>query len=362
MKTGTQLNSLAERITTEAKSKRDYVADTRKLSFTNAGEVLVETMQGPRAFTPTRHCVQQIAGRCGIPAKYVERMQQGHPELLAQNINHWFAKQPERRMLRTLDNGTRVARAFLSERYRPLDNYDLANAVLPKLAAAGCRVESAELTEHRLYIQAVTPKLEDIIAARRAEGTGHRIGEANDVVQAGLVISNSEVGCGAVKIEPMIFRLVCRNGLILPTALRKYHVGRAGNGDEGEDGNPLFTENTLRLTDKAFWAQVCDVVDGALDEIKFRKAVSDISAKADGKSVGNPLDVVEVLTNRIGLNEAEQKNVLEHLTTGGSLDLWGVCNAVTRAAEDSESYDRAVDLERAGALVLEMKPSDFAKN
>lgn len=367
MKTGTALNTLAERILVEAKSKRDYIADTRKLVMEPDGKIgarIGTDGRGYSSFTPTRLCQDQIANRCGIPSKYAERMRTEAPKLLANNVNHWFNANPEKRMLRCFDNGNKVARAFLSDRFRPLDNYDLANTILPKLTQAGCQVISAELTERRLYIQAATPKLEDVIAARRAEGTQHVIGEVRDIVQAGIVISNSEVGCGAVKIEPMIYRLVCRNGLILPDALRKYHVGKAGNGDDGndEDGNRLFSDRTMKLTDQAFWAQVCDVVDGALNEIKFRQAVTDISAKADGKSVGNPVDIVEVLTTRLDLSDTEQKNVLQHLTTGGSLDLWGVTNAVTRAAEDCESYDRAVDLERAGSVVLQMKPSDFARN
>jgi len=362
MKTGTPLSALAERITNEAKSKRDFVADTRKLFFDATDGNVVIHGESDRRFKPTQLCLNQIASRVGIPAKYMERMHNGHDDLLAQNINHWFAAAPEKRMLRCLDNGNKVARAFLSDRFRPLDNYDLANAILPKLADAGCEVKSCELTERRLYIQAVTPKLEDVIKARKAEGTQHRIGETNDVVQAGIVISNSEVGCGAVKIEPMIFRLVCRNGLILPNSLRKYHVGRAGNGDESEDGNELFSTETRKLSDRAFWAQVCDVVDGSLNEIKFRAKVREIEQKADGKSLGNPVDVVEVATRVLELSEGESKNVLQHLVEGGSLDLWGLTNAVTRAAEDCESYDRAIELERAGATVLEMKPQDFAKN
>lgn len=350
MKTGTPLNTLAQRIITEAQSKRDYIADTRKLNFSQEGEVIVDVQGENRIFKPTPLCIQQIASRVGIPAKYVERMQQGHGDLLSQNINHWFVSQPERRMVRTFDNGTKTARAFLSDRYRPLDNYDLSNVILPKLAAAGCEVKSCELTERRLYIQAVTSRIEGEI-------------KKGDVVQAGIVISNSEVGCGAVKVEPMLYRLVCLNGMISGDSIRRYHVGRAGNGDDNqEDGNPLFSDHTMKLTDKAFWAQVCDVVDGSLSQLKFNAKIQEIREKADGKSVGNPVDVVEVLANRLELSETEQKNVLQHLTTGGSLDLWGVTNAVTRAAEDCESYDRAIELERAGAVVLGMKPSDFAAN
>ena len=34
-----------------------------------------------------------------------------------------------------------------------------------------------------------------------------------DIVQAGIIISNSETGLGAVCIQPLIYRLVCSNGV-----------------------------------------------------------------------------------------------------------------------------------------------------
>ena len=355
MKLGTPLSALAERIINEAKSKRDFVADTRKLEMTPDANIrfILGNVAETGIFKPTRLCQDQIAGRVGIPAKYAERMRAEAPELLARNVNHWFAANPEKRMLRCLDNGNKVARAFLSDRFRPLDNYDLANAILPKLAGAGCEVKSCELTERRLYIQAVTTH---ISAEVESAGVG-------DTVYAGIVVSNSEVGCGAVRIEPLIYKKRCMNGLILPNSLRKYHVGRAGNGgDEGsEDGNELFSTETRKLSDRAFWAQVCDVVDGSLSQIKFDKAV-DRLREATTKQLGNPVDVVEVTERVLELSEGEGKSVLEHLTKGGDLSLYGLLNAVTRTAEDAESYDRAIELERAGAIVLEMKPQDFAKN
>ena len=49
-----------------------------------------------------------------------------------------------------------------------------------------------------------------------------------DVVQAGVVVSNSEVGCGMLSVQPLAFRLVCSNGLIASDRmLRKTHVGRS---------------------------------------------------------------------------------------------------------------------------------------
>lgn len=31
-----------------------------------------------------------------------------------------------------------------------------------------------------------------------------------DIVQAGFVVSNSEIGLGALKVEPLVYRLICK--------------------------------------------------------------------------------------------------------------------------------------------------------
>jgi hypothetical protein len=101
-------------------------------------------------------------------------------------------------MLRTLDG---KVRAVLSERYRRLDNFDLAEqrAAHPAGQLPEVRFESVELTETRMYLKCVTPRLKYEMAP-------------GDVVQAGVVISNSEVGQGTLSVQPLLFRLVCRNG------------------------------------------------------------------------------------------------------------------------------------------------------
>ena len=36
-----------------------------------------------------------------------------------------------------------------------------------------------------------------------------------DTVQGGVIISNSEVGLGAVSVQPLLYRLVCTNGMVV---------------------------------------------------------------------------------------------------------------------------------------------------
>jgi len=71
-----------------------------------------------------------------------------HPDVLASTVNALFQREPDQRMIRTLDGRVR---AFLSDRYRPLDNDELAEVVFPTLANLDVEILSCEITERRLY-------------------------------------------------------------------------------------------------------------------------------------------------------------------------------------------------------------------
>src|SRR5262245_14401480 len=103
----------------------------------------------------TNYAHGQLSQHLGIPKAYYDRMRAEQPALLAGNVNTWFkADATNKRMLRTLDG---QVRAVLSPKYRPLDNFDLANVVLPTLIDRKAEIVSAELTETRMYIKAILP-------------------------------------------------------------------------------------------------------------------------------------------------------------------------------------------------------------
>ena len=69
----------------------------------------------------------------------------------------------------------------MSNRYRRIDNLDIASIVLPVLQdMEGMHFESCQLTESRMYIKVVNTRLEAEVVP-------------GDIVQSGIIISNSEV-------------------------------------------------------------------------------------------------------------------------------------------------------------------------
>jgi hypothetical protein len=358
---GKTLPQLAAQIKHEREAKHDFRAPTTQLRYEpndRMGEIAWKVGKTRYEAEPTNHCMRQICERSGIPKQYADKMTGDNCELLAQNVNWWWQHAPEKRMLRTLMNGESIARAFVSEIYRPMDNYDLAEVVLPKLEQVGCKVLSSQITETRLYIQAATPRMElDLNALRKS---GKRLSEI-EPVQAGIVISNSEVGAGSLSLDRMLYFLSCFNGAIAARAFRRHHVGRRGDAlFELEEAAEYYSDKTKEMDDRVLWNKVRDVVDGMFTMDGFTSLVQKF---ADAGNVRiDATEAIEEITKRFQLVEGEKNSVLNHLIEGGDLSVYGLSAAVTRASTDVESYDRAVELERVGGEIIELPQTIWSNN
>jgi hypothetical protein len=203
----------------------------------------------------------------------------------------------------------------------------------------GAEVISCDITETHLYLKVLNKKL-------KAEVT------PGDVVQAGMVISNSEVGLGSLKVEPLAYRLVCKNGLIVKDFTQKrYHVGRQIETEE-DAAYELYSDETLRADDRAFFMKVQDTVRCAVEEAKFIMTVDRLRETKTESTGPDPVKTVEVLADRYLLNQNERGSILRYFVMGADSSRYGLIQAVTRASQDSEDYNRATQLERLGGELL----------
>jgi len=278
---------------------------------------------------------------------------------LIHNVNTWIAShEGEKRMVRTLDGNTR---AFLSDAYRPLENVDLAQAILPVLLDTGkYDIMSCEVTDRKLYIKVVGKAL-----ARELAKTGNYLGDGRHqivrVVYPAVTISNSEVGFGQLSIQQAIYDSGCSNLATMgERALKRRHVGARHNMLSDELVSQL-SDDTRRKTDEALWAQVRDVVAGGFNEAKFNELVDTIEGAREDK-IDREADVVEVVKvagQKLGFTETEGKGVLQALIEGADLSRFGLYNAITAYSQGVESYDRATELERIGGNVIELPRQDW---
>jgi hypothetical protein len=346
MKAGRTLQELAVELQRQASAKRDFIVNTQAMMMEETAELFSITkplesgMREVNPFAMTDLFHRQLGGVLDIPSKYYDRMRKEQPGLLHWNVNWWLGKMDSTHMVRTLDN---TARAFLSNRYRRLDNYEIAQAVLPVFSEMrDARVDSCEITENRMYLKVVNTRMEAQVVP-------------GDIVQAGVMVSNSEVGLGSVSVMPLVYRLVCSSGMIVnDLGQRKLHVGRMN-----EESWELFSDQTIQADDTAFMMKLADITRTALDEARFNQVVDRLRQAAEAPLTAPVSRVVEITGKTYGFTQNEQDNIMFHLIAGGELSLYGLGNAVTRASQDVESYDRATDMERTGWTIANMPRNEW---
>ena len=152
-----------------------------------------------------------------------------------------------------------------------------------------------------------------------------------DVVQSGILISNSETGLGSVSVMPLIYRLVCSNGMIANDfGKRKYHTGTT---NESDDNFEIYRSETIIADDNAFIMKLQDIVRATADKVQFDHIVSTMRKGTEAKiTSSNVPAVVELTAKTFGIQEKESHGVLDHLIRGEELSLYGLANAVTRQA------------------------------
>jgi hypothetical protein len=347
MKQGKQsIVELAKEIQRQADSKVDYIAPAKRMEVIANGSVsLMLDRSDVTNKIPLNHIAsRQLGDKVGIPAKYFDRMLSDAPDLFATNVNHWLGNSNANHMIRTLDGDVR---AVLSDRYQRIDNIDIGNEILPILmnSLSGLEIASCEITEKKMYIKAIMPQMQADV-------------KVGDTVQAGISITNSEIGHGMFEVAPFIMRLVCLNGMkVNDAAFGRRHLG--ARTDVNDAVYNVLSNETLKADDKAFMLKARDVVTAAFEEKLFLQHVDALRQTTERKILGNPVKAVEVLAKNNGLLQGEQDGILRKLIEGADLSQYGMVQAVTAFSQDVQSYDRASDFEELGGKIVTLTDQEW---
>jgi hypothetical protein len=331
---------------------------------------------------PTSIFDEGVSRRFDIPMKYVRTMRAQVPSdlqemekaaawspnwdagtLLDQNVNYWLAADPNRRHLvrgfmkhsiGSPADEKGIARAFLSDRYRTIDNYDVLMATLAGIKQAGVEVdvEGGDLSDRRMSLRLTCPEVtayaDEILGGYRSPFTGDT-GSDNPTVFAGLVVKNSETGGGAFTIVPRIVVQVCNNGLqMTKDAVRAVHLG-----GKLDDGIVRWSDDTQQHELSLVTAKARDAVATFLDVDYMRTKIEELQILA-GVDVDRPADAIQRVSKKVGWSETEQDDILSHFIRGGQTTALGVAQAVTSYAQLVESIDRQDELETTAILAAEL--------
>jgi len=307
-------------------------------------------------YLPTEVFDSGLSDKLGIPLPYLRRMREQRPELYDANVNGWLAGDERRFLVRCLsgDNGPGVARAFLSDRYKIIDNLDVLMATLDGVRQAGVDVtiDGCDLTERRMYVRIVCKQVSalapQLLRNYRSPFTGE-VGADNPVVFSGFVISNSETGAGAFTIVPRLVVQVCRNGMTINAdAMRHVHLGA-----RLEDGPVRWSAETHDKNLALVTSQTRDAVSTFLDVDYVTAKLGELTETASAE-IRHPEKTIQLVAKQLKFTIDQQEEILRHFIRGGDLTAGGVLHAVTSAAQTVDDADVAYEMEGQALRAMQL--------
>lgn len=369
MKPGMTLEALLNEVRTQTAAKRDFVASTeeayRMVNMPDMNDGVAIVLQKGTGYSDTPfvlerfsisdHCHRQIAGRLEIPWKYYHRLLTDHRDLVIDQVNALFEREPKRRLLRTMDG---VARGFMTDRYLRIDNdYLLANT-LPPLVRGD--IETRLLSSHVSREGQMSLKVLFTDESLAVDLGRTARGDAQDIVRPGFRMRNSEIGKGKASITGFFYRSYCTNGCVFGTEdafeFNRTHLG--GKILDGVDYE-VFSEETQALEDKAIASQMRDVMKALADRDFHQKMADSLIASKQTPELEKPMVAMKELAKELHLSDSETDDAIQNLLMDADLTKWGAANAVTRIANETESYERANELETIGSEILRMDLSKW---
>jgi hypothetical protein len=313
--TGSQkLQLILNELQNEVNAKKDFMIHPADIRMTKEGKLRSRGKE-LNDFHVTDWALGQLSYKleAGLPIRYLRKCP---PALQAVNVNHWIQKFEENKdkfnpwLVRTQSGqNSGIVRGLLSERYSPFDDHEIMNIIHQFLgdSQANTDVKWWYRDDTGFHLRVVFDDLTTTIGTT-PDGTP-------DVHKVGLHIENSEVGKKSLKITPLIWRLVCSNGM----------MGWATDGD-------IFKQRHLYLKPHEMYGRVVEAIGNAL---KVGDASIEKLVQAKETPVENPLDVIAKLSEKYKYSKEFTEKAQGKFMEEEGNNAFYVLQAFTRACQDS---------------------------
>lgn len=361
----------------------DFVTDTRNL------KVVVEADEGKQVplllstgsdrnlteFIPSEglpvldKTVAQLGERMSpsIPVKFLRNLVQDRPEIASGLLTDLLRETGSTNLVRTLDGNVR---AFLSDRYQPLDNYQIAFAALEVAQRTGAEVVEATLSDTRMRIKFVNRNVWDAVDELKqgdrgswyAGGLGSqeylsKVGaSAKGELPGGpgtihpiVTVGNSETGHGSLFMRMGILQAVCFNIATVEQILNQIHLG--SRLDPG-----IYSQETMRKEAEAVMCKATDNITTAFNTDRFKAIVAKVNAA--NEVVVEPTKAVDFAVAQGAVTQEKRDDLLAHFLGDSAAGLvgntaYGLAQGLARFAQDIEDPDDAAELEHFAGKIID---------
>ena len=342
----------------------------------DAGEIRIVGPHSGIGARLTHHAFGQLCAKTHSPADYLRRLP---ATLAAQNLNHGLkynmvSGEEESRKAKILfhaDNGDHVIRAFTSQQYSRIWNWEVLNRLIP-LYDNGWKVPPARPPSGNVPTRIATEddiiasggmlsvNVGDEIAPAGIYGSDHdmfvfmvhpdrHIDDGTDQgMHRGFFVWNSEVGPGSsgrasFGIQAFLLRHVCGNHIVWGAKnlaeVRVIHLGAEGKALV--KASRKIAIELRRYADES--ASDTEQKIGMAKMLSLGDTKEDVLDALFGKQVAKRRDL-----------EAAYDLAEENVDTDGDpRTAWGLAQGLTRLSQQSSYADERASMDRAAARVVE---------
>jgi hypothetical protein len=315
-----------------------------------------------------------------VGARYYKRLQAEAPELLCTNLNHWLSEAQEVNRLVRFD-GTDL-RAFLSDRYRPLDNLDIltqavrviqgldGNEGQEKPWARGAVCFGWTMSPTHMNVLLANPKMVvDLNHIERGVQTGtfdlsawkdgdhewlrpeiNGNGGGSHLVCPSARVKNSETGHGGLAVFGGGLESVCANTAWMGKNFAQVHLGKTLQESD------VDSEGTIRKMNELIYSRVADAVRAVFDPASFL-ALCEKFVGLKKEALSDVKDAVSRIVKIPGMTEDLRDDILasyrpmdERAPT--TFDLQRAVTHAAHAVRENDS-EKAFALEELGGKMIE---------
>jgi hypothetical protein len=367
------LTDLVAELERQKTSKFDFVADTRGLAIRECegGLCLIPkedrmTEWVPSSGLPIREAaLLQIGEKStpSVPGRFLKELTAQRPRRAGELLNGLFEDAPARRFIRCLDG---QVRAYLSDRYRVLDHYDLAFSALDAVRQAGGEVIEASLSESHMRIKFTSRQIWEAIDVKRQgersnwysgglgnpdylgrvrARSGGELPGGPGTVHPLVTVSNSETGQGGFSVRIGLLQAICFNLATVEEVVGVVHLGeRLSVG--------VFTEETVTAESRAITLKARDTIKGAFNPEVFKRMV-EIARGAQAQEIRTPQSAVENVARAASLSDKAKEAILSYFLRDYDLTCYGLAQAVARYAQDEVDGEGAASLEDLAGKIMQ---------
>lgn len=371
------LEQLVGELDRQVESRLDVVADSRALTLDlrDGNLFLVPGNAQTREWLPREgmmirdKVIPQLCERLtpGVPTKFFRKLVETRDNRALELANGLLADCGKKRLVRTLDG---QVRAFLSNSYRVIDNYDIAVTALDTAREQGADVLEASLSDTRMHLKLINRNLWEAIDDVRQnapsskwytgglgdQGYLKRVAARTDgdlpggpgTVHPVVTVSNSETGHGTFHVRIGILQAICFNLATVEKVAKEIHLG--GAIEEG-----IYSDETISLDSQAVMLKARDSVRAAFQPETFARIVA-LANEAQADPIKNTTEAVNHLVKNASLSEEAKNDILGHFlrdyTPDGHATRYGLAQAVARHAQTYTGADEADDIESLSGQLI----------